>query len=81
MALSRTDRERLSLTIVTLDQEAKQARERAGLNHSPFQEFHWQNRCSEAAATLLELRERRAHQDPTRPEPRTTETPGSPTHD
>jgi hypothetical protein len=67
MALSRTDRERYVLVAAALDLEAKQARERAGLSHSPFQEFHWQNRCTEAAETIRELLERREKEEPVAP--------------
>lgn len=59
MALSKTDRERFSLTIATLDLEAKAAGMRACLSPNPFPEFRWQNQCNEAAATLRELLARR----------------------
>lgn len=51
--------ETLALISAELDSEAKQAGERAGMSLSPFREFHWQNRCSEAAETIRELIARR----------------------
>lgn len=63
MALSRTDRERLSLVIATLALEAKQAGERASTHPNPFPELHWRNQCTEAATTLRELIERRERRE------------------
>lgn len=55
MALSKTDRERMTLVVAALEAEAKEAAERASCSSTPFPDFHWQNQCSQAADTLREL--------------------------
>lgn len=61
MSISRTDRERLTLVIATLNLEAKQARERSGRARGGdiLFEAMWAERCGLAVTTLHELIERR----------------------